>query len=217
MQKTKIEWCDITWNPVIGCKTNCVYCYAKKINQRFKYIKNWNNPEWREKSFNKKFPKKPSIIFVNSMSDIVYWKKAWMEKVINKIKDNPQHKFLFLTKNPGIYYMYNFPCNVLKGVTLTGSYKDTNVDIALMALMRKIDFISYEPLMSRVDIPSNIKWVICGMETGSRKNRIMTIPSWIEQIRDQCKDYKIPLFMKNNIESIWGVPLQQNFPKELII
>jgi len=35
MNKTKIEWCDRTWNPVTGCLHGCPYCYAKKIAQRF--------------------------------------------------------------------------------------------------------------------------------------------------------------------------------------
>lgn len=68
----KIGWCSSTWNPVVGCKQNCNYCYAKRINDRFKFIKDWNIPEWREKSFNKKFPKKSQRIFIGSMSEIYY-------------------------------------------------------------------------------------------------------------------------------------------------
>lgn len=35
MKKTKIEWCDSTWNPVTGCLHGCEYCYARKIANRF--------------------------------------------------------------------------------------------------------------------------------------------------------------------------------------
>ena len=35
MDKTKIEWCDSTWNPVTGCNHNCGYCYARGIATRF--------------------------------------------------------------------------------------------------------------------------------------------------------------------------------------
>ncbi len=35
MNKTKIEWCDSTWNPVTGCLHGCEYCYAQKIANRF--------------------------------------------------------------------------------------------------------------------------------------------------------------------------------------
>lgn len=37
MNKTKIDWCDSTWNPVTGCLHGCEYCYARNIAEiRFK-------------------------------------------------------------------------------------------------------------------------------------------------------------------------------------
>ena len=33
--KTKIDWCDSTWNPVTGCLHDCPYCYARRIAERF--------------------------------------------------------------------------------------------------------------------------------------------------------------------------------------
>lgn len=36
MNRSKIEWCDYTWNPVTGCKHDCPYCYARVIANRFK-------------------------------------------------------------------------------------------------------------------------------------------------------------------------------------
>ncbi|MDD3230485.1 MAG: DUF5131 family protein [Oscillospiraceae bacterium] len=35
MNKSKIDWCDFTWNPVAGCRFGCPYCYAAKQAQRF--------------------------------------------------------------------------------------------------------------------------------------------------------------------------------------
>ena len=39
MNKTEIEWCDMTWNPVTGCLGPdgevCSYCYAKERVKRF--------------------------------------------------------------------------------------------------------------------------------------------------------------------------------------
>ena len=35
MEKTKIDWCDSTWNPVTGCRHGCEYCYARRIAERF--------------------------------------------------------------------------------------------------------------------------------------------------------------------------------------
>ena len=33
--KTKIDWCDATWNPVTGCYHDCPYCYARAMATRF--------------------------------------------------------------------------------------------------------------------------------------------------------------------------------------
>lgn len=35
MNKTKIDWCHSTWNPVTGCLHGCKYCYARGIAKRF--------------------------------------------------------------------------------------------------------------------------------------------------------------------------------------
>lgn len=35
MDKTKIDWCNSTWNPVTGCLHGCQYCYARGIAKRF--------------------------------------------------------------------------------------------------------------------------------------------------------------------------------------
>ena len=35
MNKTRIDWCDSTWNPVTGCQHGCEYCYARSIANRF--------------------------------------------------------------------------------------------------------------------------------------------------------------------------------------
>lgn len=34
MNKTRIEWCDMTFNPVTGCLNSCPYCYARKSASR---------------------------------------------------------------------------------------------------------------------------------------------------------------------------------------
>ena len=74
---------------------------------------------WLESHFCKRFPKKPSKIFVNSMSDIAYWKKEWMNRVLARASVHPEHVFMFLTKSPAVYRKYQFPENCWLGVTAT--------------------------------------------------------------------------------------------------
>ncbi|MCI8673079.1 MAG: DUF5131 family protein [Lachnospiraceae bacterium] len=35
MNRSKIEWCDHTYNPITGCRHSCPYCYARSIATRF--------------------------------------------------------------------------------------------------------------------------------------------------------------------------------------
>lgn len=35
MNLSKIQWCDMSWNPVTGCMYNCPYCYANRQARRF--------------------------------------------------------------------------------------------------------------------------------------------------------------------------------------
>lgn len=35
MNRSKIEWCDHTWNPITGCRHDCEYCYARRMTARF--------------------------------------------------------------------------------------------------------------------------------------------------------------------------------------
>ena len=41
--KTKIDWCDASWNPVTGCKHGCEYCYARGIANRFRFLRDDGN------------------------------------------------------------------------------------------------------------------------------------------------------------------------------
>jgi hypothetical protein len=61
MTRTKIDWADYTWNPVVGCTGACPYCYARKMAHRFHRD---FTPHWVEKSFQRPMPRKPSRIFV---------------------------------------------------------------------------------------------------------------------------------------------------------
>lgn len=35
LNRSKIEYCDHTWNPITGCRHNCEYCYARRMVARF--------------------------------------------------------------------------------------------------------------------------------------------------------------------------------------
>ncbi len=175
-------------------------------------------PTWVESNWIKyrSFPKKPSRIFVNSMSDIAFWKRKWMHEVIDVIKMFPQHTFIFLTKDPYCYPKYNFPKNCWLGATATtaGEVAERGEKLGNMNCWARV-FMSIEPIMER--IPRNIikkldiDWLIVGAETGIRKGKVVPDPAWIREILHGTSG--IPaVFLKNNLRAIYP-EIVQEFPE----
>ena len=213
MDKTKIDWCDERWNPVWGCLNHCEYCYARKMAMRFgdkDFL-----PRWIEKNFVKPCSKKPSRIFVNSMSDICWWEKEWMHKVLDKIENHPEHIFQFLTKKPYIYERYTFPSNCWLGTTITNQSMMNNfADLIFESPWVETNkiFFSIEPILERIQYYVNPDWVIVGAETGNRKGKVVPRREWITELVDYCKTNQIPVFLKESLREIWGSELIQEFP-----
>ena len=200
MQKTKIEWCDYVFNPVMGCARNppCYYCYARKLNNRFHWIKDFSKPEWRQKQFEKKFPKKPSRIFVNSMSDVCYWNNSWTIDVLNKIRIYSQHTFMFLTKNPEWYKTWSFSPNCWLGTTVTG-YKDWGRIAELMSLKNNnLKFVSIEPVLDKIDTSYFLlpDWIIIGGLSPKPVHKKV----WIDEFIAGAKSVNRPIFLKDNLK-----------------
>ncbi len=208
MNKTKIEWTDYTWNPVVGCKNGCSYCYAKRMNDRFKWIPKWEEPQFYFERLKEAYKlKKPSKIFVGSMADLFGdWVNVdWIKLVLEVAEDNPRHTFQFLTKNPKRYLEFEFPENCWLGTTLTGEYSQGFIESCRLVNLENtgrmkgiFTFISIEPLLGNLkkwgddDKFDNIDLVIVGAMTG--QGAIKPKKEWIESIKHQN------IFYKDNIK-----------------
>jgi len=197
MQKSKIEWCTHTWNPVVGCKHGCNYCYAKRMNDRFKWIKKWDEPQWIEDRIMEPYElKKPSKIFVCSIADLFgdWVPDKWIRDVIKTAEQNQRHTFQFLTKNPKRYSEFKFPKNCWLGVTLTNSKVQSVWKLNELKKKKNYKFVSFEPLldyMSLLDL-SEIDLVIVGAMTGP--GTIEPKKEWIDSIKHKN------IFYKSNIK-----------------
>ena len=223
MNRTKIEWCNYTWNPVVGCNRGCWYCYAKKIFERF-------NPGKRFEDihvYNKRFPeptkvKKPSKIFVGSMTDIMdprILATKSIYRIFRVILQCPQHTFMFLTKN---YFAYqglkNIPNNCWMGITITGAEpmytRLTKVAHLISKTKAQIKFISFEPLLGEVAhlLKPGIDWIIIGgLSTQNKEDHTWeTSEPYKKNVIDlltTAKLFKIPVFIKDNLG--WPAKMQQ--------
>jgi protein gp37 len=245
MNKTKIDWADMTWNPVTGCKHGCPYCYARNEAQRFGGNLENKKPEklnillcpriketkkgklikgpfpfyfeptlYRYRLDEPQHTKQPQTIFVCSMADLFgdWIPDEWIKEVFEACKEAPQHRYLFLTKNPVRYIQFRDP--IIKGAeswigqTITGTEENKTI------LYGPYAFVSIEPILAPIDksVYQDVGWVIIGAETGNRKGKVIPKCEWIEEIVKECRTLGIPIFMKKSLVLNWGEPLIQEYP-----
>lgn len=206
MNKTNIEWCDYTWNPVTGCKRECEYCYARKIYNRFNKTP-FSNIIFHEERIRQPcgLKKKPaSKIFVGSMSDIQFWPIQYTEKILHTVNLCPKHTFMFLSKSSMSYRIpsmdFGWPGNTMQGLTVEMPGKKVSWDIITNMIVYPRPYLSIEPINGGLwkEIPSKYEIVIVGAETGNRKNKTIPQKEWIQSIKDHVPKEKI--FWKTNIQ-----------------
>ena len=265
-KKTKIDWCDSTWNPVAGCLHGCEYCYARKIAERFGGASETHNNEccnecqWitegtgeihslNEPIFdfdsgrNAPFPfdfdptfhrykldepqrwKKPRNIFVCSMADLFgeWVPDEWIREVINACLAAPQHRYLFLTKNPARYIKLAEKNNLPDADNMWYGSTTTTPETEFFFSSRHNTFLSVEPILKPfadslgggVQACEKTDWIIIGAETGSRKDKVAPKASWIMDIVQNAETTNTPVFMKESLRELMGDDFRQEFPWEV--
>ncbi len=100
---------------------------------------------------------KPKGIFVCDMSDLfgIGIPQEWTERVMGTIKKCPDHRFYLLTKQPQNLIKFSpFPSNVYLGVSATNQRQFDEAVTYLKEVEATVKFISFEPLLERIDVSS---------------------------------------------------------------
>jgi len=219
LNRTKIEWCDISWNPCTGCLHGCWYCYAEKLTRRFpKFFPNGFKPTFYDDRLLEPWKtRKAYKIFVCSISDIFapWIPENWRDAIIELSWLCPvKHDFQFLTKQPHLIPELPYPKNFWMGTTVTMENDDwINIEF-IKKIQAGVVFVSFEPLLGKLPVHVNLKgidWIIIGKLTGSRKVKLD--PKWVWDIERRARDLGIPVFMKNNLKPEYPWNLIQEFPK----
>lgn len=225
-QSSKIEWTDVTWNPVAGCtiaSAGCSNCYAMRMAARLaamgseKYAgltrKSGGRAVWTgkialdAKSLSAPYKwRKPRKVFVNSMSDLFHPSvpAEFIARVWRVMLETPQHTYQVLTKRPDrmreILSSPSFESapNIWIGTSVEDSAVLDRIH-ELRSIPDFIRFISFEPLIgpvAAVDL-KDIDWAIVGGESGPRAREMKL--EWVQQIEDRCRAYGTAFFFKQ-----WG-------------
>jgi protein gp37 len=225
-QSSKIEWTDVTWNPVAGCtiaSAGCSNCYAMRMAARLaamgseKYAgltrKSGGRAVWTgkialdPKSLSAPYKwRKPRKVFVNSMSDLFHPSvpDEFIARVWRVMLETPQHTYQVLTKRPDrMRELLSTPTfgsapNIWIGTSVEDSAVLDRIN-ELQAIPDFIRFISFEPLIGAVGAVdlTDIDWAIVGGESGPRARPMQL--DWVQQIGDQCRAYGTAFFFKQ-----WG-------------
>ena len=211
---SKIEWTEQTWNPTVGCtkiSPGCKHCYAEKMALRLQAMgmRGYENgfglslmPERLAEPLERR---KPTIYFVNSMSDLFHEEVPfeYIDRVFDVMKRGHQHTFQVLTKRAERMADFCRGRSVPPNVWLGVSVEDRKHGLPRIELLRGIDvmvrFLSIEPLLEDLGKPdfNDIHWVIVGGESGSKVRPMQR--QWVDGIKRQCDKYGVPFFFKQ-----WG-------------
>lgn len=212
--QSRIEWTEQTWNPTVGCtkiSPGCKNCYAETMARRLYAMgmRGYENgfrltlmPERLSEPLERR---KPTVCFVNSMSDLFHEKVPfdYIRQVFDVMSQAPQHTFQVLTKRAE--RMAEFcrdtivPPNVWLGVSVENRKHGVPRIGALREVEANVRFLSIEPLLEHlgeIDL-TGIHWVIVGGESGHKARPMQR--EWVDSIKRQCDQADVAFFFKQ-----WG-------------
>jgi protein gp37 len=216
--RTKIEWTDVTWNPVRGCtliSPGCAHCYAQTFAERFRgvpghpYEQGFDLRLVPEKLTEPLTWTKPQMVFVNSMSDLfhkdvpddyivlvarVMTAANWhtyqvLTKRSERMRDLLRTKLAFAATQKHVWW----------GVSVENRKHGLPRVDHLRAAAPAMTFLSVEPLLEdlgQINL-TGINWVIVGGESGAGARPMER--QWVVSIKDQCQRAGVPFFFKQ-----WG-------------
>lgn len=213
MAKSSIGWTEWTINPITGCdmySDGCRRCYALGLIPR---LKGFGLDKYRYGAAVTTHPgvmeavlerKKPTLYFVNSMSDTFHKDvpEAFIHDMFDVMNAAEQHTFMVLTKRSkrmaAMADKLKWTPNIWAGVTVESNKYIGRVD-HLKKVPANVRFLSCEPLLDELialtpEMLEGIDWVIAGGESGAGAREMKL--DWARKILATCHEASVPFFFK---------------------
>ncbi len=229
--KTKIQWCEHTWNGWIGCsKVNegCKFCYAEQLmDHRYGRVewgdsgtrsrtKTWRDPiKWNREA--EKAGERHKV-FCMSLADVFEDRpelEPWRADLFELIDKCGSLDWLLLTKRPeniiGMWPGFMSRENVWLGTSIANQ---RNADECLPRLLEcrglsPVLFVSLEPQIGDVTLrefmgQGGCDWVITGGESkqGPMDPRPFNL-QWARRTQKECQVFDRPWFFKQFGSNAW--------------
>ena len=229
MQRTGIEWTDVTWNPVTGCtrvSAGCDNCYAATLaNRLLKSAYTARLPVvdsditrrdpfavrlWPERVDQPLRWAEPRTVFVNSMSDLFHADvpDAYVRELFDVMLEASWHTYQILTKRPSRATRFWKKHRAMFGEGPIPEH------IWLGTSVENQD-VSYRVEHLRA-VPALVRFLSCEPLIGPLRLDLSDIhwvivggesgpvrramqSEWVVDIRDQCRSAGVPFFFKQ-----WG-------------
>jgi protein gp37 len=139
------------------------------------------------------------LIFVGSMADFFgdWVPRAWIDAVLEVVREVNWHTYAFLTKNPARYQEYEFPENVWLGATATNQAMADRALEALAAFAGKcVRYLSCEPLLEPIRLSRCPEWVAIGARTGRKP--FQPPREWVERLTVDARSAGAAVFHKRS-------------------
>jgi len=228
-----ISWADWSWNPVTGCDHGCDYCYARAIATSDRTKQSFPTgfepvyrPERLTAPTNTPTPKQTTqasrSVFVCSMADLFgkWVPDHWIEEVFEACNNNPQWRYIFLTKFPSRYKGLTFPHHSCVGASVDTQRRADIIAHSMQHVTAEVRWLSIEPLLEPIvfadGVLDDFDWVVIGAQTTA--NGIPAFSphfEWVASIVAQARKAGCKVHLKPNLLTTPGMQLPDEYPAPL--
>ncbi|MBW2264634.1 MAG: DUF5131 family protein [Deltaproteobacteria bacterium] len=214
-EKSILQWCKWSWDPITGCEHDCKYCAAIEVVRKW-YSQTRNKayssfsprlwPERFDAPYNTPIPQDNTSgnrnVFLGGLGDMFgdWVGNEHIEEILNIIRDTPQWNYIMLTKNPERYLDFSIPSNCWLGVKVDRQKEVKPAIDCFSRIKASIRFVSCDPMLEWLHFSTLecFEWIIVGSQPKTKDKQAFIPPSvWVSGLARQARALGCKVFAKH--------------------